>query len=412
MRLPDELSTAIQTTTNAQPLAAARALYDLDGNLGETYVVATDRSFWVCSRRVGDPFITRSWPWTEIATLTMTAENVFAHLTWTTPDRPCALKFSSWDAPRLEAIHRIWNERRTTDAPQRSNTAPETFNKSDTTEITPPGQLVPQHPPSGPVEITLTPLEFFCAAIHAMIESDDHIDLTELKYLAQRLQDKTPIQHGHAFLQQHGLDNLLANATRVLDPKQARCLFANLVAVTMLDGLLKLVEMDLLDRFQTALHIGAEDRQHIWDILLTKHRLAVFAEPANEVQPRDGLTPLTAFCAAIQAMVHADNHIAPSEQEYLERTVPDPDTIQAGKRYLATFGVEHLAARSGAVLSDDQKRCLVANLYALAMIDGAVDRREQTILDLFIRSLELAPETCHAILDLIILKNNLGVLDR
>lgn len=412
MHLPDQLTATIIAKTNAQPVASARALYDLDGNLADTFVVATEPGLWVCSRRLGEPFAAQSWPWADVTALAVHAESVFAHLTWTTPDRPCALKFSSWDAPHLESIRRVWLQHERPNKSPASMSAPAFDNKSDTTEITPPTGLLPTPTLPAPDIPSLTPLEFFCAAIHAVVEADDHIDMAELNYLSQRLQNKTAIQRGHAFLQQHGLDKLLAKAPRVLNAKQGRCLFANLVAVTMLDGLLKPVEMDLLDTFQAALHISQEDRQQIWELLLTKHRLAVFAEPAREDQPRDGLTPLTAFCGAVNALIGADRHVAALEQDYLERCVPDAATVQAGRRYLATFGVQHLAARAADVLTDDQKRCLLANLFALAMIDGAIDPREQTVLDLFIVALGLPPEDNQAMLDLIILKNNLGVLDR
>ena len=86
MHLPDQLTATIIAKTNSQPVASARALYDLDGNLADTFVVATEPGLWVCSRRLGEPFAAQSWPWADVTALAVHAESVFAHLTWTTPD--------------------------------------------------------------------------------------------------------------------------------------------------------------------------------------------------------------------------------------------------------------------------------------------------------------------------------------
>ena len=54
MRLPQEIATTFERQAGiAQPLLALRALADLEGNLGETYVVAAPDTLWLYSKRLG-----------------------------------------------------------------------------------------------------------------------------------------------------------------------------------------------------------------------------------------------------------------------------------------------------------------------------------------------------------------------
>ncbi len=396
MKLPKLLAEEFQQKRGHAPLVAVRSMYDLQGALGETYVAADAEGAVLFGRTIGGSRETRVLAWSEVRQATVQTEQVFAFLELHLPTGPVRLQFSGWDAPRLRQVVELW---RAHQAPAATTTSAALA--APAIAVSPPPQFLP----------AVTPLAAFCAGIHAMIECDGRLEPAELNFLSQRIPDAKAILEGHQFLRQHGINTLCQCVNAVLNDAQKRCLWANLVAVAMVDGLLQSTEQELLERFQSALTIPEEEKQTVFEVLMAKNNLAVFAsdEGAAALADSDGLTPLMAYCAALRAMMEADQDRSPREEELLVSTVPYPEDIRLGQDYLQAYDVDHLLGRLASVLNHSQRLCLAANLIALAMVDGVIHGSEQELLHRFQQAMELSDADYVRLYGTLLLKNSFSI---
>jgi hypothetical protein len=71
----------------------------------------------------------------------------------------------------------------------------------------------------------------------------------------------------------------------------------------------------------------------------------------------DELTPILTYCAALWAMITADQTTLPEEQELLTLTVPYPEDIRLGRECVQAQGVDFLLSRLPQVLALAQRLC-------------------------------------------------------
>ncbi len=112
-----------------------------------------------------------------------------------------------------------------------------------------------------------------------MIHADGNADTHELAILWHLIDDHTATHQGMNFLAARGIEALLKRVTGELNPAQKLCLIANLIKVAMIDGVLRSSEQRLLARFKQAADISDQDYQAIYDVLMLKNNLSVFAPP-------------------------------------------------------------------------------------------------------------------------------------
>ncbi len=123
----------------------------------------------------------------------------------------------------------------------------------------------------------LTPLIAFCAALHAMMAVDQSFSGEEQEVLQRLVGNEQVVQAGVSYLQAHDLEFLLARLPSVMNPAQRGCLMNNLVGLAMVDGELNGAEQVLLERYRQALEIAEDDYREMYEILLLKNNLTVFA---------------------------------------------------------------------------------------------------------------------------------------
>jgi uncharacterized tellurite resistance protein B-like protein len=255
-RLPGELQRDHAAAGGGELAAVARALYDYEGNLGETYVVTDGRGLVFYSRRPGESFTARRFAFDDLDQLEVSSDRTFQHLK-VRPGPEAAwidLKFSSWEGAALGRIAALWVE-----ATGRSPGLAQTVES-------PPAEAPP-----------CAPRLALCASLVAMIHCDDRTAPEELEYVTRLFQDAEAIAEGTQWLADHGIDALLGQLDTVLDRQQKRCLTANLLGVALVDGMLRTREQELMDRFLEALHLPETEYQSIYDVLMMKHDLRVFA---------------------------------------------------------------------------------------------------------------------------------------
>ena len=389
MYLPVDLGDQVEKHCGSAPKAAARALYDLDGNLGESYAVATDHWLVLFSKRVGSEFTSQRFPMEEIADMAINDDRAFLYLDIMVAGKKFHLKFSSWDRGDLEQITDLWTEQS-----GRLAVEGETPIKTASTA------------PNAPA--TLSPLTAFCASVHAMIQADGHVDQVELNILQNAVPSRPEIEAGKHYLSQVGQESLLARLREALDSPQRLCLLANLIDVAMADGLLRSKEQRLLDQFREALNISEVDYQSLFDTLRIENQLAVFEEDPSVIADAD-LSPLAAFVAALYAMIQVDDNADPKELAVLWHLVDDHAATNQGMNFFARGGIEGVLHRVPRSLNHAQQLCLMANLLKVAMIDGVLRSSEQQLLTRFKEATGISDADYEALYDVLLLKNNLSV---
>ena len=393
MKLPEALAEQFRKEKGHDPQSVVRALYDIQGRLGATYVAADDDSLTFFSRPSGGADSEMTLAWLQIQQVGTRTDGVFAFLELSTEQGPYVLRFSGWDKSNLDEIVTLWRNR---------PAAP----KAPAPSIAPAPPTTPKPAPRP----TISPLPLFCAAIQAMMECDHEIPPSELHFLASRIPDEQSIRDGREFLRRQGVDQVCQVARESLKDAQRHCLMANLISVAMVDGWLRSEELELLGRFQSALDISDSQRESLFAALMARNNMAVFpTDPPTTLPDADGLTPLIAFCASSLAMMEVDNEVTPQEREMLTLHVPYPEEIRLGEDFLHGYGLDHLLERLGAVLNPAQQRCLMANLIALVMVDGVIHSAEQALLDRFKKALNFSEDGYTALYEALLVKDNLSV---
>ena len=385
MKLPSDLERKFEEAAGGEAGAVARAMYDIRGNLGETYVVANDNVLALFSKRCGGRHKMFHYALTDIGNLGIDESGTYSFLHISIGDESYKLNFSSWDSVELEDIGELW--------------------KAATGNLTTNAGAPVQSPsePTGEV-VEATPLIVFCASVYSMMEIDGHVEKGEMLALAEAVPDASAIDQGIRYFQQNGIHHLLEQAGLVLNGDQQRCLMANLIGVAMEDGLLRSAEQQALGSYRQALGIHDDEYNAIFEVLMNKNNVAVLAEGGG-----DGVSPLTAFFASLCAMAGADDEFDQGELDVILRIVDDPAPYQEGSEYLSRVGVDGLLEQIGGVMDEQQGLCLMSNLIAVAMADGKLRGAEQAKIVRFRSALGISDAAYDAIFNALMLKNNLSV---
>ena len=383
MKLPSELVEEYRKHAEGDPLAVARAIYDLDGGLGETYVITDGTSLMLCSRKVGGTPHVRYFPFNTMEDVTIRDEGSFAGFRFRVEGRDYALRFSLWDRAPLEQIRDLWSH------------------------LVQPALTKDLDAPTLPSSELPSPLTAFCATLHALMQCDGSVDSKEMEWLVRQIPRPEVIEASRKWLETHGTTVLLQSLSKVLSPAQQRCLLANLLTVAVADGRFRRAEQEFLQRVQQSLSLGAEEMKQLLDALLLKINLAVFAEAGAQSNP--DWPPLVIFSAAGQALIEGDQNLSLEESAALQHLLDDPELAFQGAMKFQSAGEDGVIRAAAAHLNHTQKRCLVANLISLALEDGLFRSREKALLRRFSDALGLSTEEYQPLQDSILARYDMSV---
>lgn len=369
MKLPEKLEKDFHLSCGHAPLYVVRALYNVDGNLGGTWLAVGEERIFLFHRASGGQFERKRHQLNELIESNLETEDNLATLQLRFAGAQYLVKCSLFD---LHLLHQISThcqaavEARPIEAPARLN-----------------------------------PASAFCAAIHAILDADGHVDPVETEWLCRKLPDPVAIEEGSAWLRVHGLDQLLSVLPAELNAAQRRCLMTNLIGGVMADGLLEPEEQELIERFRNALQISEEHYDGMFSVLLTRNQLNVLISDDEEDSPA-----LELFAAALLALTNCDDERHVNEDAHLRRILPRPILLDAA----AKATTDSILANLPGALDEMQSLCMLANLLAVAMVDGKLEIEEQDLIDRFRVALEI-PEVDHErIYSVLLCKNDLSVL--
>ncbi len=125
--------------------------------------------------------------------------------------------------------------------------------------------------------------------------------------------------------------------------------------------------------------------------------------------PSRTVTPIIQFCAALQALIHVDNHESSEELHTLTLMLGDPAVVRAGYELWQQQGTATLLDGLGQTFTEPQKLCLMANLLNIAMIDGVLNAAEKQFIEAARDVFDISLEQTNSLIDALIIKNNLTV---
>ena len=133
-------------------------------------------------------------------------------------------------------------------------------------------------------------------------------------------------------------------------------------------------------------------------------------ETASDRSAVTAISAVTVFCACVYSMIIIDGEEDDGEMLILSRAVPDATLINQGIKYYRDHGLEHLLKEVGGILNEDQKRCLMVNLIAVALEDGRLRTKEQELLEQFRQALNISEADYQRTHEILLRKANLTVL--
>ncbi len=121
------------------------------------------------------------------------------------------------------------------------------------------------------------------------------------------------------------------------------------------------------------------------------------------------LTPMIALTAILHTMIYIDDEAADEEMQNLKLLVDDQEIINQGLLYWRARGTTELVEELGRRLNESQKRCVVANLIEIAMVDGVLKEGEQEFNRYVCSVFNIDESVFKSLFDVLLLKNNISV---
>lgn len=129
------------------------------------------------------------------------------------------------------------------------------------------------------------------------------------------------------------------------------------------------------------------------------------------------LTPAMAFVVSLTYMAGADGVYLAEEEGSLAAFLPKnglggiryDDLLMCADEYLKTASLEQFLTEASAVLTDEQKLCILVNMIDSALADGVAAPEEQALFKQFLQAFGIADEYVRPYLRGIFVKHNLAI---
>ncbi len=123
------------------------------------------------------------------------------------------------------------------------------------------------------------------------------------------------------------------------------------------------------------------------------------------------LSPFVALISALLYLATEDNELSVEENDFIVKIAQDQALLETANTFYQSQPVEALF-KILEKLDEEQKYCIMANLFELAMCGGILHSNELKLIKKFGKSMNMAPDEYETIKQVMVMKNKLGILKK
>jgi uncharacterized tellurite resistance protein B-like protein len=294
MNLPNDIVADFRShSSEPDPTVAIRAMGDVLGNIGESYVLCDGTILFIYSKQLGGDLQKIRLKLADVSAMKKTIDRPYLNLRIPQDPDDYALKFSTFEEPKVDQILDAWK----TCAPEAAaalaeSAEPEPAEPDPVAEAEPeavsPENVIPPSPTvaedvtsvivvDDAALLDISPMVGFCAAMHAIVHADMYVAPEETEDM-NRLFDEDTIAEGMQYWQEIGTDALVCQLKELLTKKQKLCLMANLIDTAMVDGVYRTIENQTVRWFRDQLGVDSDNFRAIHEVLVIKNQIGVFLD--------------------------------------------------------------------------------------------------------------------------------------
>jgi len=227
--------------------------------------------------------------------------------------------------------------------------------------------------------VKLTPPLVLAISMWFILASDGKIDSKEISLIRSVLGNNDDLlQFSADYMRVVSLPDFLDRAVHGLSTKDKLCILCNAYDAMLADGVVEAMEEKTFTVLQAAFQIRDADFKTHRKTLKLKNDLQALGPYTDD--DHSLMTPHLALAASLLFMMSADGSVDQHEIGRLESFIaPFKNLQKRAVAYVKQNRLESFKRAIQGVLNDDQKRCVVLNLYDLMTSDGVVAKAEDKL---------------------------------
>lgn len=282
--LPSKIRKELETLiSSCDTIAQARSSSNLNGESGESYIVAFKDQIFLFFRNSGEREYRHIKGIFEknISFMDLRKDGIATIFDTAINGEKYSLKFSSFEEKNLAPIIEFWKKN------TKTPTEPKTEKPlSSTTSLgiatTPPplpsstdSSTIPSSNTDSKIPTITSLTEALAIVLMYLASVDDDIAVEEDHYIREICKNKSKIlASALKFYKAYNFENCLS-ALPKLNQEQKLCFLANLMELGMCDGTLHRSEMNLIKRFTKFVNLSKDEYTTIKQVLIIKNNLSV-----------------------------------------------------------------------------------------------------------------------------------------
>ncbi|CAM8639674.1 terB_like domain containing protein [Oxalobacteraceae bacterium] len=230
------------------------------------------------------------------------------------------------------------------------------------------------------VRVELTPYLALLAAIIYMMIADGEISDSESSQLQSVVGDNDEALHrAILYVQSTPIDVFLTELPSIVFGNDKLCILLNACDSIMSDGVLSNLEWDLFQNLLAALGHSEKSFKPYFGAISIKNKRSILGSFEEKFSP-DVLTPQLSLTACLLYMMSSDGVMAKEEIGQLQVIVGNSKSLlQSGLKYVGKIKAHQFFKDAPALLSAQQKLCILINACDTMLSDGKIENTEREL---------------------------------
>jgi len=259
---------------------------------------------------------------------------------------------------------------------------------------------------SDDTRVQLTPYVALLSAIIYMMIADGEISDSESSQLQSVVGENDEALHRAVrYVESTPIDIFLTELPSVVFGNDKLCILLNACDSIMSDGVLSNTEWDLFQNLLAALGHSEKSFKPYFGAISLKNRRSVLGSFEEKFSP-DVLTPQLSLAASLLYMMSSDGVMAKEEIGQLQVIVGDSKSLlQSGLKYVGKTKAHQFFKDAPALLSAQQKLCILINACDTMLSDGKIENAERELFKRMLAAFGQSEDSFKNYYQVLILKN-------